>query len=223
MFLTRFQINPQRRDARKLLASPQAMHAAVMAGFPDPPKPGTDGRVLWRIDHTESHQVLLYIASPTEPDLTHLVEQAGWPTTQRWQTRPYGPFLTSLQPGQQWAFRLTANPTRSGRNPRKNTENAPTQRFGHVTVAQQRAWILSRSEPNGFRIASGVDGEPDLIIHRRSTETFRRNGSMVTMRIATYDGRLEVTDPDMLRRTLVRGLGHGKAYGCGLLTLAPVQ
>ncbi len=36
----------------------------------------------------------------------------------------------------------------------------------------------------------------------------------------TFDGRLEVTDPVALRRTLTMGLGKAKAYGCGLMTLA---
>ncbi len=37
---------------------------------------------------------------------------------------------------------------------------------------------------------------------------------------AAVDGLLDVTDPDVLRQALIEGLGHGKAYGCGLLTLA---
>jgi CRISPR system Cascade subunit CasE len=37
----------------------------------------------------------------------------------------------------------------------------------------------------------------------------------------TFDGRLEVTDPDALRRTLTQGI-RAKAYGCGLITLAPL-
>ncbi|WP_127452791.1 type I-E CRISPR-associated protein Cas6/Cse3/CasE [Streptomyces sp. B29(2018)] len=42
----------------------------------------------------------------------------------------------------------------------------------------------------------------------------------VHLRTATYDGLLDVTDPDALRQPLVEGIGHGRAYGCGLLTLA---
>ena len=37
-YFSRFMINPQRRGAWKLLRSPQAMHAAVMATLP----PDTD-------------------------------------------------------------------------------------------------------------------------------------------------------------------------------------
>jgi CRISPR system Cascade subunit CasE len=45
----------------------------------------------------------------------------------------------------------------------------------------------------------------------------------VTVTRVTYDGRLRVVDPDALRRTLTAGLGKAKAYGCGLMTLAPAE
>jgi CRISPR system Cascade subunit CasE len=218
MYLTRFRINPARRAARKLLTSPQAMHAAVLSGFADPAGRGADGpRTLWRLDGS-GHDLRLFVVSPTEPDLTHLVEQAGWPTTETWDTRDYRQFLASLQAGQAWAFRLTANPVRNGRLPHRDG----TRRVGHVTVDQQREWLLSRAERAGFRIVTAGDsGEPDVTVHQRHTHTFHRDGRRVTLRVATYDGRLEVTDPDALRTVLTAGIGHARAYGCGLLTLAP--
>lgn len=216
MYLTRFQINTTRRGARRLLTSPQAIHAAVLAGFADLPVGGGGRpRTLWRLDGSGYHQ-LLYIVSPTEPDLTHLVEQAGWPTTETWQTRGYVGLLSSLHAGQRWAFRLTANPVRDGRLPHR----ADTQRVGHVTVDQQRKWLLDRAERAGFRIITTQCDEPDITIHRRHTHTFQRGQHKVTLSVATYDGQLEVTDADALRATLTAGLGHAKAYGCGLLTLA---
>src|SRR5699024_12826792 len=39
---------------------------------------------------------------------------------------------------------------------------------------------------------------------------------------ATFERRLRATDPDLLRTTLLSGLGPAKRYGCGLLTLAPL-
>ncbi|WP_370964712.1 type I-E CRISPR-associated protein Cas6/Cse3/CasE [Amycolatopsis sp. cg9] len=146
MFLTKMQLNPRRRGAQKLLASPQAMHAAVLAGFPDA-RPAEDGRVLWRVDTYATHRVLLFIVSPDKPDLQHLVEQAGWPTTHAWQTAAYDGLLGSLRAGQQWQFRLTANPVRSGR--RKGWES--TKPLGHVTVAQQQQWLLDRARSDAGR------------------------------------------------------------------------
>lgn len=215
MFLTRFRINTNRRGARKLLTSPQAMHAAVLGGFPGHVPAEEGSRVLWRRDGS-GHDQQLYIVSPDKPDLTHLVEQAGWPTTETWQTRDYAEFLSSLRSGQRWAFRLTANPTHNVRLPHQKD----TRRVGHVTVEQQRQWLLRRSGRAGFQATTGTSGEPDLTVHDRHTYTFQRGNGQVTLRVVTYDGQLEVTDPDALRAALTAGIGHAKAYGCGLLTLA---
>ncbi|GAA2774561.1 type I-E CRISPR-associated protein Cas6/Cse3/CasE [Streptomyces lavendulae] len=42
----------------------------------------------------------------------------------------------------------------------------------------------------------------------------------VTLDIVDYEGTLTVTDPALLAQTLLAGIGSGKAYGCGMLTLA---
>lgn len=218
MYLTKLQINPRRRDAQRLLSSPQALHAAVLAGFPDA-RPTHQGRILWRLDTYNNHRVLLFIASPHQPDLTHLVEQAGWPTTHTWTTAPYDPFLNSLETGQRWQFRLTANPVRSGKAPGW-TDTKP---LGHVTVTQQQQWLLQRTERLGFRITLSHFGhdEPDLAVVNRAIRRFNRNGTRVTVSTATYEGHLEIIDPATLRQSLTFGIGRAKSYGCGLLTLAP--
>ncbi|MEV8442114.1 type I-E CRISPR-associated protein Cas6/Cse3/CasE [Actinosynnema sp. NPDC051121] len=220
MYLTRFEINPARREARALLASPQKLHAAVMAAFPTAtPTTASDGRVLWRVDR-QQHQVMLYLVSPHRPDLTHLVEQVGWPTTHTWDTRDYQPLLDRLAAGQEWAFRLKANPVSSRR---KNADSTRSQRFGHVTVAQQTDWLLTRAERHGFTVPTGEHKEPDVAIRGRENLSFTRQGANVSLSTAVFEGRLHITDPDALRTTLVTGIGPAKGYGCGLLTLAPVR
>lgn len=227
MFLTRMQLNPARRATRRLLSSPQALHAAVLAGLRDA-RPTADGRVLWRLDSYARHKVLLYTVSPDKPDFTHLMEQAGWPTTEAWETRAYDGLLESLAIGQRWQFRLTANPVRSGRR----DGWADTKPLAHVTVKQQEQWLLDRAERLGFRIApssasadaEGVRLEPDVAVVDRAVRRFDRQGSRVTVATATFQGYLEVVDAVALRRSLTQGIGRAKAYGCGLMTLArPVR
>lgn len=221
MFLTRFPINPARRGARKLLSSPQAMHAAVRAGFAEPADYENAGsRTLWRLDSPAPATVHLYVASPGRPDLTHLVEQAGWPTTSTWDTRAYGPLLATLRPGQRWAFRLTANPAHSGR---KTPEAKETQRFGYLRAEDQEQWLLKRAGRCGFAVAAQRDGRPNLRLHQRQTQRFKRGTQAVTLTMVTYDGVLEVVDGEALRVALTGGIGHAKTYGCGLLTLAPAD
>ncbi|WP_209307700.1 type I-E CRISPR-associated protein Cas6/Cse3/CasE [Geodermatophilus sp. DF01-2] len=221
-YLSRVRLNPARRSGRPLLGSPQVMHAAVMAAFPGRLADRTSERVLWRLDPADGEAVL-YVVSPEQPDFTHLIEQAGWPTLPTWESRDYAPLLDRLAVGQRWAFRLTANPTRS----RPLKEGAPSQRFGHVTVSQQQAWLVGRAEQAGFELPPvlGLDAqkrpENGLVVRNRSVDRFRRGEGTVTLSRAMFEGQLVVGDPAVLRATLTGGIGPAKAYGCGLLTLAP--
>lgn len=220
MFLTRMQLNPARRGTRRLISSPHTIHAAVLAAYSDP-RPSADGRVLWRLDQYENgKKLLLYVVSPEKPDFTHVIEQAGWPTTHAWETRSYAELLDSLRAGQRWSFRLTANPTHAVRKEGMDD----TKPLAHVTVDQQLRWLVDRAVGLGFRIVPAIvgadDGDPDLVVVDRDVRRFKRRRSTVTIATATFEGTAEVIDGDALRRCLTHGIGRAKAYGCGLLTLA---
>lgn len=218
MYITHFQLNPRRRGAMKLLTSPQAMHAAVLASFADPSETES-GRVLWRRDRGRNREDLL-IVSPQRPDLTHLVEQAGWPTTATWTTRPYAGVLARLAAGQRWRFRLTANPTTNG---------AADQQRGRgsvipcTTIAQQEHWLRSRADRHGFDIPVNSLDAPELAVSERRTIQFARRQHTVTLATVTFEGILTVTDRDSFAHTLAHGIGRAKGYGCGLLTIAPAD
>ena len=63
-------------------------------------------------------------------------------------TLDYSPFLATLDAGQVWAFRLTANPSYSApRGP-----EVRGKRYGHVTVEQQRRWLIERTPRYGFEL-----------------------------------------------------------------------
>ncbi len=68
MYLSRCEINPNRRGAKHLLGNPQAMHAAVLSCFPGSLS-AEIGRVLLRVDHRD-HGVFLFVSSGLEPDFT---------------------------------------------------------------------------------------------------------------------------------------------------------
>jgi len=226
VFLTKIDLAPERRLARKYLGSPQAMHAVVMSvtGGHDGNGPG---RVLWRVDRGVT--TALYVLSPLEPDCSQLVAEAGTAGTQA-RTLDYSPFLASLDAGQLWAFRLAANPSYSAsRGP-----GVRGQRYGHVTVEQQRQWLMDRVPRFGFELmpvdhADGEGTDEAVLVAYRERPVFnrRRPGGegcdRVTINRTVYEGVLRVTDPEPLRRALIAGIGRSKAYGCGLMTLARVR
>ena len=210
MILTRVDLNARRDGARKLVGSPQAMHAALLSGFP----PDVDaGRVLWRLDQGASLHPRLWMVSATTPDLTHLEEQAGWPNQPTHRSVNYGGVLDALAEGQTWAFRVTVNPAhRTDHGGRKKI-------FAYLSVEKQVGWLLDRQERIGARLVD-AGGEPSFSVICRDHKRFRRGSGQVTLGTATFDGTLVVADSGALRETLTGGLGRAKAYGCGLMTLA---
>ncbi len=240
MFLTKIELDPGRRLARKYLGSPQVMHAVVMKAaaksLPDgPPNEQSSneetGRILWRVDEG-AFGTTLYLLSSETPDVSQLVLEAAASGTEA-RSLDYRPFLNRLADDQVWAFRLAANPAyAASRGP-----GARGKRYGHVTAEQQREWLLCRSAKNGFSILdSDGQGEVDrpgkrtdtasVLVVRRERPLFTRSRSdgdgrdRVTINRTVYEGLLRVTDAPVLRRILTSGLGPSKAYGCGLMTLA---
>ncbi|RAV31705.1 type I-E CRISPR-associated protein Cas6/Cse3/CasE [Corynebacterium heidelbergense] len=214
MYLSRMLLNPQRRKTRFFLASPHAMHAAVMSCFPTPLDGVNRERVLWRIDQL-GNRVVLYIVSPDRPSFEHLQEQAGWSAQSSWDTRPYGAALQRIENGQTFAFRVLVNPTHVV------TKDGKKKRMGHETAEHQLRWLIDRSSQAGFSVVE-QDGDPMIRVVRSDKISFRRGSGKVTLVRAGFDGVLRVEDATAFVRTLTQGIGRGKGYGCGLLTIAAV-
>ncbi|MET9241276.1 type I-E CRISPR-associated protein Cas6/Cse3/CasE [Nonomuraea sp. NPDC003709] len=250
-YLSRIRINPLREKSRALLASPHAMHGAVMYGIPDAP---ADQRILWRLDADDPRRPMVFVLTATRPDWSHLVEQAGWPEAdgEHAAIRDYAPLLSQIAVGREFAFRLTANPVQNTSTPTKPTATqleraADTKRrsfrIGHRTADQQLAWFLSRTQQWGFEVPPSRTDPPALGLHAaaddpqppvprevriiaRARRSFRKknNGAKpVVLHTATFEGRLRITDAVAFTERLLGGIGPAKSYGCGLLTLAPLS
>lgn len=209
-----------------------------------------EGRVLWRLDRPNDNRrasrsagtdaspgLCLYISSPAAPDPAALVEQAGYETEGGVVVKKLDDFLATLEENQVWGFRITVNPTY-----RRTDDDGRKRLLGHVTVAQQTQWLLDRAEVNGFQIPMSAEVGGDLpvlenevgervdgrnllvsLVDRRVENFVRVKGEdkrPVTLKLATFQGTLKVTDPRALRSALANGIGRAKGYGAGLLTLA---
>jgi len=223
-YLSRIWLNPLRRTTQRYYSDPQTVHAAVLGGIPDQP---VTERILWRLDAIRAHRTALYVLTQSAPSWEHIVEQAGWPNTSHPQSsiKPYERITDRLATDQQYAFHLCANPVRTvpiatddppGKHPRG-------VRRAHRTAQQQIEWLLDHTKGWGWDIPVATSGDRDVtIIERRTVHFAKRSGNRVTLDTATFEGRLHVLDPDLLRHSLLVGVGPAKAYGCGLITLAPL-
>jgi CRISPR system Cascade subunit CasE len=212
MYLSRIALNESRRETMEALTSPQLLHGAVEQSFD-----GSRKRNLWRVDWLGGACYLLVLSSG-QPHLSHIAEQFGYPQTEKpWDTKSYDKLLTRLQAGQTWQFRLRANPVRNSFQD-QDKDLGRGKVFAHVTQAQQKQWLLSRAEACGFTLA---EDEFD-VVHTQWVK-FRKgtDGSReVTLRTATFEGMLTITDAERFQQALLSGIGRAKAYGCGLMTIA---
>lgn len=206
MYLTRIALNTARRETMRALAAPGILHGAVEHCFS-----GERARCLWRTDVLED-TVYLLILSADKPTCTHIAEQLGYPDDVG-ITKAYDGLLSRIETGQRWRFRLRANPVRSV----SHSHGERGRIYAHVTQEQQREWLLERAEKNGF-----ILNRDEFDVMDTRWEQFQKHTGekrSVTLRTATFEGVLTVSDSEAFRMALVGGIGRAKAYGCGMLTV----
>lgn len=205
MILSRMELDPTKRETRLALAAPSRFHGAIESAFP-----GERRRRLWRLDVLHGTPYLL-ILSEDCPDLTGAVTQFGIPERQPlWESRDYSPLLSRAVAGSHWRFRLTANPTVS-----KSRAGERGKVLAHITPHFQKQWLMKQSGKRGFSLC-----EDEFEVVSSQWLHFDKKGrNAVTLLSVTFEGVLTVTDEVLFRKTLTEGIGRGKAYGMGLLTL----
>ncbi|MBS3872230.1 MAG: type I-E CRISPR-associated protein Cas6/Cse3/CasE [Firmicutes bacterium] len=216
MYLTRIALDLNRRETLRALASPHVIHGAVESSVP-PGESEKRERNLWRIDYLEPNCYLL-VLSRQVPNMTAIATQFGYAQREpAWETRCYQTLLSKLHAGQALRFRLRANPVRSSCIENEGA-NGRGRVYAHVTVEQQKQWLYSRSEGLGF----ALDDQTFTVVHTE-WKKFRKSrgfGNEVSLRIADFEGRLQVTNVELFKHALTQGIGRAKSYGCGLLTVA---
>ncbi len=210
MFLSRIELDTKRRSTMKALTSPNILHGAIEQSYSGPRE-----RRLWRLDQLQHHLYLLLL-SPNKPDLTNIVNQFGFPDRNpRWETRSYGLLLDSVKDATRWRFRLVANPIKCCK-PSQDDKNRG-QIHAHITSAHQSEWLLQRCQNYGFSL------NPDqfLVVGSQWYRFHKGNQrkSPVTILAVTYEGILTITNAVRFQQTLQEGLGRGKAFGMGMLTI----
>ena len=209
MYLSRIQLSLTERSTMKALADLKYFHEALESCFP-----GDRPRTIWRIDQLKENLYIL-VLSEERTDLSPFCKMFS-PSEDSWQTKDYEPLLERVKKGSVWRFRLSANPTYYAKA--KDPITVRGKVHAHKTTEHQREWLIKQSLKNGFQLAA--DGFE--ITENKWLQFRKSSGNVVTILSVTYEGLLIVTDADLFRKALVNGIGRGKAYGMGLLTVMSV-
>jgi CRISPR system Cascade subunit CasE len=200
VYLSKLVLDPRHPMARRDLANPYELHATLSVALDDPQA----ARPLWRLEQRRPPVAL--VQTITRPDFSRVTSRDGY--TGYFLAPPESKaFLLPerLAEGQVLRFRLEANPTvtRAGK------------RHGLRRAENQLAWLDRQAA------AAGVDvlGATVSRVERRSFQKHGGQGRIVLLAVC-FDGYLRVRNPEHLRGALARGVGHGKAMGLGLLSVA---
>ncbi|MBA5224112.1 type I-E CRISPR-associated protein Cas6/Cse3/CasE [Streptomyces griseoaurantiacus] len=223
LWLTRLTPSPTSRLAQRELGAGGAtsLHRRVMSLFPD----GIEDQVrvhfgiLFRIEDTpRGSHLLLQSNQPPEPG--RLPDGYGTLTT-----RSLDPLLNTLRPGLTLHYRCTASPVRKpGATTRALYDLPPVVALKGAAADE---WWQRQADAAGLKPLTLYSQPLDAVQDRQHRSSPNDKPSSKSHRIrhsrTQFDGTATVIDPDQLRTVLQSGIGRGKAYGCGLLTIAPAH
>lgn len=246
MYLSKLMLNPRAQIVRRDIADCQAMHARLLSAFSNivSETPRASMGLLYRLEtDARVHLVSLLVQSGREPDWKRL--PAGYLSAsdevEAASCKNIEAKFDVLQNDVRLRFRLRANPTKKidtktgADGKRRNGKRVELRK-----EEEQFAWLKRKSEQHGFRLQAVqvIDEDkskgwranrqpnPDAgIIIEAQNLPVDTNGKQVKQRLTLasvlFDGELIVTNKELFRVALEGGIGGGKAYGFGLLSVAP--
>ncbi|MDQ0288263.1 type I-E CRISPR-associated protein Cas6/Cse3/CasE [Oligosphaera ethanolica] len=195
MYLTKLMLNA--RDCTHFqIRDAYAVHKLVYSLFP--------------VIHDTNRQRILYADKGTDQGYRFLLIQS--------QAQPHAPVslaMTTLCIGDSfWAsdryyFEAVLNPVK--RNP------ATGKRQPVKGLFPVMKWLVENSLEWGFSA-----DEQTLQAFIQNTLTFEKGGKEYCFNRVLFRGSLTVTERAPFRSAVEKGLGHGKAFGFGLLQLSPI-
>ncbi|MCW3094556.1 MAG: CRISPR-associated protein Cse3 family [Chthonomonadaceae bacterium] len=200
IYLSKLLLNPRSRNVQRDQRNPYEMHRTLSKAFGEGKETLQQARCLFRLEEQSSDGTCVLVQSRVEPEWQRLAQNAdyllGSPQIKA--------IDLNIPVGSRLAFRLRANPTvfQDGkRNPLKE-EDAQLQ------------WLIRKGTVHGFRPGMAQVTHVDVVRFCTAAER------AVTMQAVQYDGVLTVTDAQEFMAALEGGIGSGKGFGFGLLSIA---
>jgi CRISPR system Cascade subunit CasE len=251
LYLSRLILNLHCRRVWSELAHPYEMHRTLMLAFPQvPPEDKVKARdkfgVLFRADGDEPRgRVTVYVQSHVQPDWSSLDNLSDYLCADADPPNPACKEVVKayarLRNGQVVSFRLRANPTKRVGTPSAGDDALKGKRVGLVREEEQIAWLMrkgqerERDKPGGFELLMKQvkDANGDILqvprVHvcpegkQRGHKKKAGHSQNMTHLAVCFDGLLRITNAGAFRETLGSGIGPAKAFGFGLLSIAPVR
>lgn len=240
IYLTKMILNPNSRMVWDDLGNLQNMHRTVSNAFPkierdesaahhEQKTPRNEFNLLHRLDFdARNGQAVLLVQSSVKPDWSFLREDYAHEIECKTVHEQY----ENIENGMRLLFRLQANPTkRVGKSDERaderfkpSDEKKIRRRVELRTDEEKITWLKRKGEDAGFQLSNVRIKEEvaNAAVHSSLKQFGRRapGDKKMTFGSVVFEGILQVTDAEKFREALKTGIGTGKAYGFGLLSVA---
>lgn len=229
VYLSKLTLNPRNSEVQRGMANCHALHQTVMRGFPTAASEAARKafNVLYRPElDARSGDVTVLIQSDVAPDWQALRSGDATPLvlpTAYSHVKRVDDAYRALSAGGRLRFRLRANPTKRliKKLPDGTDNPGGGKRVQLFREDEQLAWLSRKGDAAGFKIEDAVV-RPDRLGGRQQVgwRGPRERGRDIVLEAVVFDGELTIVDAELFRQALVKGIGSGKAYGFGLLSVA---
>lgn len=203
MYLSQLVLNSRQSQVHRELGNAHKFHQRIMQAFPDEAtrdRPREDWHILFR---QEPDSDVVLVQSEIAPDWSKLPDQY----LRHHAIKPMSLTVESLSDNPVFQFRLRANPSKR--------DNKTKKTIGFYHRSDQLAWLERQGDRCGFRLLNA-----DVIPSPNVFGIKKKGIPPIRMTTALFQGVLQVTAPASFLSVIHQGLGRGKSYGCGLLSLA---
>jgi CRISPR system Cascade subunit CasE len=168
------------------------------------------GGFLFRIE--PDHPTRILVQSLLKPDWDYAFQNAPYLLAEPPKVRQFEP---EVSVGGRYRFRLVMLMVRRrSRKHRQADPKAPLEVPIRCDDAQLTAW---RDRLREVSAAHGFEAH-DLVV--QPSRSLRMKNGAASFNAAAFDGMLTCVDAERLRSAVINGVGRGKAFGMGLLSLA---
>jgi len=199
VFLSRLTLNVRDSEVQREVVNVYELHRTLMRAFPDEESGGA-GRVLFRLEDNSDGTLLLLVQSDLEPDWSRLQVPVGYLVSDPEKKQ----FDVNVREGTVLAFRLLANPT----------VRTAEKRQAVLGEENLYAWLERKAKDGGFELIQS------MITRQGKILASKHGQNRILLNVVQYDGLLVVRDCTVFGQTVNKGIGSGKGFGFGMLSLA---
>ncbi len=240
MYLSRAYLNPLDSQVRQDLTDVYDLHRTLSVAFPETKNDKSyrsENNLLFRLEAiSNKNKWILLIQSKIIPNWNAILKKHPEYFLGQPESKDLTILTKKLKENQKCRFRLKANPTK--RPPPKkyapNSIRGKTNRIPIVKDEDLTKWIRNKGLSCGFELCNvhnsieksiydiRISKKPNINKNVPFKYTFlkgKKKSHNLKFNSVIFDGHLIITQIEKFKDTLIKGIGSGKAFGFGLLSI----